>query len=360
MGNSHLSSVRVRNGRNKQDDEFYTRYEDVAAEFNQLHKENPDFLRGKKVLLPCDDPQYSAFTKYFVDNFYRFGLEKLTSTSYSGESTEAGLFDTETPRGRIFTMRPGDIVDSNNIPYTNLVGNGSFDTGEVTAIALESDAIFTNPPFSAINKRFHPWLRYTGCEYAYIAPITAPILKEVVTDIVDGKTWAGTHNPNTFNRADGTQAQVACLWLTNIDNTKRHKPLEMQTTADIKKTALYKKYAPQGALQPAIPMCGRPQGVRGRVNGEIRKFAAGGFINLPKESEVTWIPSVNLIPSDHKGRMAVPVTFLSKWCPEQHRIVCRAGYYQDALTAPGMQHDKVCWFNQNGDMLFGGFIIEAL
>lgn len=47
---------------------------------------NPDVFCGKTILLPCDDPEWSNFTKFFAQNFERFGLKKLISTSYAVES----------------------------------------------------------------------------------------------------------------------------------------------------------------------------------------------------------------------------------------------------------------------------------
>ena len=47
---------------------------------------NPDVFRGKIILLPCDDPEWSNFTKYFAAKFDVLGLKKLISTSYAPES----------------------------------------------------------------------------------------------------------------------------------------------------------------------------------------------------------------------------------------------------------------------------------
>lgn len=56
---------------------------------------DPDVFRGKTILLPCDDPEWSNFTKYFAANFTRFGLKKLISTSYakSAGSQQLTLFE---------------------------------------------------------------------------------------------------------------------------------------------------------------------------------------------------------------------------------------------------------------------------
>ena len=56
-------------------DEFYTQYEDIEREMNAYLEYNEEVFRGKTVLLPCDDPEWSNFTKYFAQNFERFGLK---------------------------------------------------------------------------------------------------------------------------------------------------------------------------------------------------------------------------------------------------------------------------------------------
>jgi len=47
---------------------------------------NPEVFKGKTVLLPCDDPEWSNFTRYFAQSFKKLGLKKLISTSYAADS----------------------------------------------------------------------------------------------------------------------------------------------------------------------------------------------------------------------------------------------------------------------------------
>ena len=47
-------------------DEFYTQYNDIQKEVNAYFDFNPDTFRGKTVLLPCDDPEWSKFTRFFA------------------------------------------------------------------------------------------------------------------------------------------------------------------------------------------------------------------------------------------------------------------------------------------------------
>lgn len=57
-------------------DEFYTQYSDIQKELNAYLAYNADTFRGKVVLLPCDDPEWSNFTRFFAQNFKRQTSDK--------------------------------------------------------------------------------------------------------------------------------------------------------------------------------------------------------------------------------------------------------------------------------------------
>ncbi len=80
MTNDTLSKAR-----NAKNDEFYTVYDFIQKEINAYLEYNPNIFQDKVVLLPCDDPEWSNFTKFFAQNFENFGLKKLISTSFSKE-----------------------------------------------------------------------------------------------------------------------------------------------------------------------------------------------------------------------------------------------------------------------------------
>lgn len=92
--NSNLGAAK-----SAKNDEFYTQYSDIEAEMNAYVEYNPDVFREKTILCPCDDPEWSNFTKYFAANFERFGLKKLISTSYakSAGSRQLTLFEQNSP-----------------------------------------------------------------------------------------------------------------------------------------------------------------------------------------------------------------------------------------------------------------------
>lgn len=97
------ANSQLHNARTARKDEFYTQYVDIQKEMNAYLEYNPDVFRGKTILLPCDDPEWSNFTKFFAQNFENFGLKKLISTSLSIESKDLQnyqptLFETESPK----------------------------------------------------------------------------------------------------------------------------------------------------------------------------------------------------------------------------------------------------------------------
>ena len=81
-----MKNEKLYKARMKKFDEFYTLYEDIQKEIPAYIEYNPKVFSGKTILLPCDDPEWSNFTKFFAQNFKRFGLKKLISTSYALES----------------------------------------------------------------------------------------------------------------------------------------------------------------------------------------------------------------------------------------------------------------------------------
>ena len=63
MANQNLGDARK-----AKNDEFYTQYLDIEKEVNAYLDFNADVFKNKTILLPCDDPEWSNFTKYFAQN----------------------------------------------------------------------------------------------------------------------------------------------------------------------------------------------------------------------------------------------------------------------------------------------------
>ena len=86
MANTNLGEAKL-----AKNDEFYTQFTDISNEMSYYIDYNPDVFRDKTVLLPCDDPEWSEFTKYFVLKFKKLGIKRLISTSYAPEAKKLKL-----------------------------------------------------------------------------------------------------------------------------------------------------------------------------------------------------------------------------------------------------------------------------
>lgn len=99
-----MANIDLNNARAAKKDEFYTQFYDIEAEMEACLDYNPNVFRDKTVLLPCDDPEWSNFTKFFAQNFERLGIKKLISTSYAPESmtykngVQLSFFETQSPK----------------------------------------------------------------------------------------------------------------------------------------------------------------------------------------------------------------------------------------------------------------------
>ena len=277
-------------------DEFYTQYHDIEKEMQAYLDYNPDVFRDKVVLLPCDDPEWSNFTKYFAQRFSELGLKKLISTSYvqpNHASSDA--------KGKIFTLSRDSnhdgVVDINDLEWKYLEGDGDFRSDEVTKLRDEADFIITNPPFSLF-REFLGWIMDGGKTFAIIGSMNAITYKEVFPLIKDNKMWLGLYNgAKEYNLPNGdVQKMGNTLWFTNVEHGKRHQPLDIDTmdnnllvNSEIKKNPnSYQKYQNYHAIE---------------------------------------VPRTNGIPSDYDGVMGVPISFLDKYCPEQFEILgCSYSY----------------------------------
>ena len=210
MANTNLTSaMRAKN------DEFYTQYQDIEKEINAYLEFNPNVFRGRTILLPCDDPEWSNFTKYFAQNFETLGLKKLISTSYAEDSKnykgnyQPTFFETRDPqydekktkaKGKTFTLdqdknRDGKI-DVDDLKWEYLSNDGDFRSPEIKKLRDEADIIITNPPFSLF-REFLPWIIEAEKLFVIIGNMNAITYKEVFPLIKENKLWVGATGNST-------------------------------------------------------------------------------------------------------------------------------------------------------------------
>ncbi len=323
MANDSLSKAKE-----AKNDEFYTQYHDIEKEISAYLEYNPDVFRGKTVLLPCDDPEWSNFTKYFAQNFEIFGLKRLISTSYAPESKryklgyQPSLFETSAPHydadkskthGKIFVLDhdvTGDgRINVEDLQWQYLEGDGDFRSEEIRALRDQADLIITNPPFSLF-REFLAWIVEADKQFVIIGNMNAITYKEVFPLIKENKVWYGysiTSGDREFGVPDEYPLTAAgwriddqgkkyirvkgVRWFTNLDHGRRHQPLQLMTMADNLKFSRHKE-------------------IKGK----------NSYIHYENYDAIE-VPYTDAIPSDYDGKMGVPISFLDKYCPEQFEIV---------------------------------------
>ena len=325
-----MANKNLGNAKTAKSDEFYTQLPDIEHEMQAYVDYDPNVFRDKTILMPCDDPEWSNFTRYFALNFQLFGIRKLISTSYAPDAKAAKygvqppLFpeDEQDPKfdrdkwqthGRIFVLdrdTNGDNrIDIDDLRWEYLDGDGDFRSREITQLRNEADFIITNPPFSLF-REFLKWIIDGGKRFSVIGNMNAITYKEVFPLLKDNKIWLGP-SISSGDREFGVPKEYplnaagwrideegkhfirvkGVRWYTNIEHGKRHEPLPLMTMADNLKFSRHKD-------------------LRGRK--EYQHYDNYDAIE---------VPYTDAIPSDYTGPMGVPISFLDKYCPEQFRLL---------------------------------------
>lgn len=317
MANSNLTSAKK-----AKFDEFYTQYNDIEKEIAAYIEYNPNVFRGKTIFLPCDDPEWSNFTKYFAQNFQNLGLKKLISTSYAIESkaykkgAQLSLLEQESPKfdasktktnGKIFVLSDDDNgdgrIDINDLEWDYLEGDGDFLSDEIKKLRDDSDIIITNPPFSLF-RPFLAWVMEAKKKFVFIGNKSCVTYKEVFPLFKENKIWSGrtdwsggmwfeTKNADDADKVVNgvSMKNVSSFWFTNIEHGRRHERIPLMTLADNLKYSKHKE-----------------------LKG---KDAYDHYDNY----DAIEIPFTDAIPSDYEGVMGVPISFLDKYSPEQFMIL---------------------------------------
>ena len=328
MAKKTTKSDNLRKAKATKNDEFYTIIGDIEKEMNAYYDHNPRVFRGKTILCPCDDPEWSNFTKYFTMNFKRLGIKKLICTCYNKE--EGG-------HGKMLVLT-GDTngngkIEADDIVATEMKGNGDFRSEEVSALLEEADFVITNPPFSLF-REFMTWIMKSGKKFSVIGNMNAVACKDVFPLIKENKVWLGATGNSSgmvFRVPEGTEVKEEyraaaerkgysgdytilgnTCWYTNIEHDVRHEPLDLSTKRQLEKDGItFPKYVNYNAIEV---------------------------------SKGSWIPR------DYKGVMGVPISWLDKYCPEQFEII--------GLTASWDESDEMKKLKTSTEHRHNAFINE--
>ena len=333
-----MANTNLTNAKKAKNDEFYTQYHDIEKEITAYIEYDPDVFRSKVVYCNCDDPFESNFFRYFALNFIKLGLKQLVSTSYKPSpvaNTQLSLLGDDktlkTSKGRpkitankIIINEVGDIdgdgeftlkdvalqlMANKKNEWAPLVGDGDFRSDESINLLKQSDVVVTNPPFSLFREYIKQLIDYDK-KYLIIGNLNAITYKEVFPLLKKNKVWLGNNYKvnagamffeipeNIANleqvreiktNESGKKVYITRVqgvrWFTNLDHGRRHQPLPLMAEAEVIKFVTkkpFEKYENYDAIEVSL---------------------------------------VKNIPSDYKGVMGVPVSFLDKHSSEQFDIV---------------------------------------
>ncbi len=291
----------LRTARRVKQDEFYTQLTDIENELKHYR----DYFKDKVVYCNCDDPRISNFYQYFSLKFEDIGLKKLITTCYKNNNVDAfSNNDCESAAYIVYTgAKNGNNMPAKNITdKKNLKEDGDFRSKECIKLLKQSDIVVTNPPFSLFREYVQQLVKYDK-KFIIIGNKNAITYKEIFKLIQENKIWAGYTPmgtdmlfdvPNNFaneliqTKKEGSgykiingvvKARAQAIWLTNVEIKKRYEDLY-----------LCEKYTPE-----KYPIFDNYNAIN---------------VNFTKA-----------IPEDYKGIMGVPITFLSKYNPEQFEIL---------------------------------------
>ncbi len=254
-------------------DEFYTRLEDIEKELEHYKQH----FAGKTVYCNCDDPDKSAFWRYFHVNFSSLKLNKLIATYYDRDNP---VYRTEYYGGC-----DDDILSGIK---TQLNGNGAFQSEECVNILKEADIIVSNPPFSCF-LNYVQILIENSKQFLIVGNMNAVKYKKIFPLIMTDKMWFGVNGIHNFLQPDGSVKKFGNInWYTNLDISKRHEKIN-----------LYKHYNAK----------------------EYPKYESYDAIEVSKVSE---------IPCDYDGVMGVPISFVSRYSPDQFKIIGEFNHGSDS------------------------------
>lgn len=288
------------------DDEFFTLFEDVSNEVSRYKEQ----LKGKKIICPCDwDESYNEEIVFKEEGFV--GPSNLLDKGGTIKKIDikASKKKIEKPLALIkcnfikFLVAHADAyrIKSISVSGYNLANGKGVKFQDVDY--SKYDLVITNPPFSQF-RDFIDTMFKNKMEFLVIGPITAITYKEIFNHIKDNEMWLGyAKQLSGFRLADGTlvlsknpegSVPRACKWYTNLDVAYRHDRMILTESYSPEKYPKYDNY----------------DGIE--------------------------VSQTKKIPHDYAGAMGVPVTFLTKFNPDQFKIVkFRKGDDEKDLSVKG-------------------------
>lgn len=285
------------NAKSNKKDEFYTSYDDIEKEMVNYK----DKFKNKVIYCNCDDPKWSNFTKYFINNFAFYHLKKLVCThlevnkpSYKLEYDGHKITKTPLKQNKMFEQLSLSDKDVQGV-------SGDFRSSECIEILKQSDIIITNPPFSLFRTYIAQLLEYKK-QFIIMGSVNSVAYREISPLFMENKVWLGQSihsGDREFRVPNDYPLDAAGYRVDNAGNKYiRVKGVRWFTNIDYP------------ALHGMLPMLSMKQNERnGVVYNQYDNYDA---INVDKTKN---------IPFDYRKPMGVPITFLDKYNPDQFEII---------------------------------------
>ena len=312
MGNNNTG---LHTAKKQQRDEFYTRYEDIAAELPRYKEQ----MRGKHIICPCDWDESLDEVLVYVNEEFIAG-----NTSSTGGSVKT--IDVDKTDKKIITDTK--VVKCNFVKFllahAEDYGIASISVSGYNPMTGEGvrfqdldyskyDLLITNPPFSQFTDMIK-LIFENNLEFLVIGNQNAITYKECFERIMANEMWLGygfhrncAHFINTFyedtatdlDHKEGMIRVSGVMWYTNLDVSYRHDEMILTEEYDPEKHPKYENY---------------------------------NAIEVSKTKE---------IPFDYSGAMGVPITFLQKYNPDQFEII-------GATESEGKGFSNGLWIPESG------------
>lgn len=190
---------------------------------------------------------------------------------------------------------PNNLPTPDDIGVTPLKDDGDFRSQECIEILKEADIVVTNPPFSLFSEYVSQLAEYDK-KFIIIGHQNAITYRQVFPLIRENRMWLGygfkrnmahfiaPHYEDTASDADHREGLIrvsGVVWYTNLDHNKRHEEM-----------ILVQRYRDNESEYPA--------------------YDNYNAIEVSRTQN---------IPMDFAGAMGVPITFLTKYNPDQFEII---------------------------------------
>lgn len=296
-------------------DEFYTLYEDIAAELPNYK----EYLQGKRILCPCDwDESFQEALVYKEEGYvapYNLisigGTVKLIDIAQSKNRVERELTTVKCNFVK-FLVAHAEAYGIKSISvsgYNPATGEGvRFQDVDYS----NYDIIITNPPYSVFDE-FIETMFNAGKQFLVIGPTSALTHKGIFYLFKDNKMWGGYHlhmtgfikpNGEILDKSDAN-VRYSC-WYTNLPVKKKQE-----------KKILTHKYTPE----------------------EYPQYANYNAIDVGE---------LKAIPYDYDGYMGVPVSILFDYHPDQFEIIERSAVLAEKIIVNGYSKNDRFYVEEDG------------